>query len=89
MKELLLCSNVRLYDYQADRSLVCCHDLYSDVQHFRSTAGRMIVEKLAANHRRISSAEAADANDRELRKLIAEQMPVYYSDLEKFKNKKR
>ncbi len=89
MKELLLCSNVRLYDYQADRSLVCDHDLYSDVQHFRSTAGRMIVEKLAANHRRISSAEAADANDRELRKLIAEQMPVYYSDLEKFKNKKR
>ncbi len=89
MNELLKFDNVRLYDYQADQSLVCTDDFYSDVQHFSSGAGRLLLQKLAAEQRRIATPEEAAANDRELRALIAGQMPKYYTDMTDYKSRKK
>ena len=89
MKELLKYSNVKLYDYQADRSFVGNDDYFSDVQHFSSAAARIILKKLAAGERQITSAAEVDANEAELRALIKEQMPLYYADLKKFKEQKK
>lgn len=88
MKELLKFPNVKLYDYQADRSLVCNADFYSDVQHFSVAAGQLLLKKLAADERRIRTAAEVDANEKELRALIKEQMPLYYENLKKYKEQK-
>ena len=85
MKKLLKYPNVKLYDFQADRTYVCNDDLYSDVQHFSSHAARRILADLAADRRRIRTAAEVDANERELRTLIKEQMPIYYANLKRFK----
>ena len=85
MKELLRYPNVKLYDFQADRKYACNFDLYSDVQHFGSHAARLILADLAADHRRIRTAAEVDANERELRALIKEQMPIYYANVKKYK----
>ena len=85
MKELLKYPNVKLYDFQADRKYACDFDLYSDVQHFGSHAARLILADLAADHRRIRTAAEVDANERELRALIKEQMPGYYANIKKYK----
>lgn len=85
MKRLLKYPNVKLYDFQADHSYVCDHDLYSDVQHFSSHAARRILADLAANRRRIRTQAEVIQNEKELRKLIKEQMPIYYANLKKFK----
>ena len=84
MKELLKCPNVKLFDYQADRSIVCNDSYFGDVQHFGSIAAKIILKKLAAGERQIVSATGVDANEAELRVLIAEKMPHYYNDLKKY-----
>ena len=89
MKELLKYPNVKLYDYQADRTLVCNHSFYSDVQHFGSKAARLVLKKLASGEREIRNPAAADANEKELRTLIHEQMPVYYRDIQNKKEQKK
>lgn len=89
MKELLKYPNVTLYDFQAVRSYVCDHDLYSDVQHFSSHAARRILADLAADRRRIRTEAEVLANEKELRALIKEQMPIYYANLKKFKEQRK
>ena len=85
MKELLKYPNVKLYDFQADRSFVCNSDYFSDVQHFSSRAARKVLTDLASGRRRLLNDSDIDANEKELRSLISEQMPVYYADLKKYK----
>ena len=85
MKKLLKYPNVKLYDFQADRTYVCNDDLYSDVQHFSSHAARRILADLAADRRRIETEAEVLQNEKELRALIKEQMPHYYANLKKFK----
>ena len=87
MKELLKRSNVRLYDFQAAREFVCHHDYFSDVQHFSNVAARRLLECLAKDYRRIRTVDDVEANERELRALIAENMPLYYQHLQEFKGK--
>lgn len=89
MKELLKYPNVTLYDFQTDRSYVCNHDLFSDVQHFSSDAARSILADLASGRRRIRNAAEVDANEKELRALIKEQMPIYYADMKKHKEQSK
>ena len=89
VKELLKYPNVKLYDYQADRELVCNDDFYSDVQHFSSDAARLLLKKLASGERRIRTAAEAEANEKELRDLIREKMPVYYKHLKEFKERRK
>ena len=89
MKKLLKYPNVKLYDFQTDRPYVCDHDLYSDVQHFSSHAARRILADLAADRRRIETEAEVDANERELRALIKEQMPIYHANLKKFKEQRK
>ncbi len=86
MKELLKYPNVKLYDFQSDRKYVCNFDFYSDVQHFGSHAARRILADLAADRRRIRTVADVYANERELRALIKEQMPLYYANLKKYKD---
>ena len=88
MKELLKYPNVKLCDYQADRTLVCEPDFYSDVQHFSSKAARSVLKKLNSGEREIKSAADADANEKELRTLIKEAMPLFYRDLKIKKERK-
>jgi hypothetical protein len=88
MKELLKFPNVRLYDYQADRSLVCTPEFYSDVQHFSVEAGRLLLKKLAADERQIRTPQEVESNEKELRALIREQMPLYYENLKKYKKQR-
>lgn len=85
MKELLKYPNVKLYDFQAKRDFVCHHDYFSDIQHFSSDAARKILAHLATGDLRIRTEAEVDANERELRKLIREQMPHYYADLKNYK----
>ncbi|MBO5991449.1 MAG: hypothetical protein J6R00_07355, partial [Lentisphaeria bacterium] len=85
MKELLKYPNVTLHDYQADRSFVCNSDFFSDVQHFSSKAARRLLSDLASGRRVLKSDADVDANEKELRDLIKEQMPLYYADLAKYK----
>lgn len=87
MKKLLNYPNVKLYDFQTDRELVCNHDYYSDVQHFSSGAARHLLAKLAAGKRRLRTPEEVDANEHELRDLVREQMPLYYENLKKIKKR--
>lgn len=89
MKQLLKYPNVTLHDFQTDRSYVCDHDLYSDVQHFSSHAARRILADLAANRRRIRTTAEVIQNEKELRRLIKEQMPIYYANLKKFKEQRK
>ena len=87
MKELLKRPNVKLYDFQAAREFVCNHDYFSDVQHFSNVAARRLLELLAAGERRICTEAQVEANERELRALIAENMPLYYQHLQEYKGK--
>lgn len=89
MKELLKLPNVKLYDYQADKSFVCEDSYFSDVQHFSSVAARCILQKLVDGERQIISEEAVAANEAELRALIAEEMPNYYEELKQFKERQK
>lgn len=89
VKELLKFPNVKLYDYQADRSIVCVPGFFSDIRHFGTKAARVILKKLAANDRQIKTATDADAYEKELRTLIKEQMPLYLADLKKYKERKK
>ena len=89
MKELLKCPNVKLFDYQTDREIVCNDSYFSDVQHFGSVAARLILKKLASGKRQILSENCVDANEAELRALIAEHMPRYYDDLKKYQEQQK
>ena len=87
MLELLKRPNVTLYDFQSDRKYVTCHDYFSDVQHFSNTAAKMILNDLKSGRRKISTKEQVLANEKELRQLISEMMPMYYAHLKQFKGK--
>ena len=89
MNELLKYPNVTLFDFQADRSFVCNDEYFSDVQHFSSAAARVLLKKLASGERKITSIAEINANEAELRALIAEQMPSYYADIKNYKEPKR
>lgn len=85
MKTLLQYPNVKLYDFQADKTYVCDPSFFSDVQHFSSRAAKRILSDLAADKRRLRTSSDVDKNEKELRNLIREQMPVYHTELKKFK----
>jgi hypothetical protein len=87
MLELLKRPNVTLHDFQSDRKYVTCHDYFSDVQHFSNTAAKMILNDLKSGRRKISTKEQVLANEKELRQLISEMMPMYYAHLKQFKGK--
>lgn len=89
MKELIKFPNVKLYDYQADRSIVCTPGFFSDIRHFGSEGARMILKKLSCNERQLRNETEISANEKELRSLIKEQMPVYFADLKKYKERKK
>lgn len=81
MLELLKRPNVKLYDFQADESIVTCHDYFSDVQHFSREAAQIVLNKIVSNRNRISTPSEVHANEKKLRQLIWENMPVYYKHL--------
>ena len=81
MLELLKRPNVKLYDFQADESIVTCHDYFSDVQHFSREAAQIVLNKIVSNRNRISTPSEVHANEKKLRQLIGENMPVYYKHL--------
>lgn len=84
MLELLKRPNVKLYDFQADSSIVTCHDYFSDVQHFSRKAAQLILQKIAADRNRITTPAEVSANEARLRRLIHTHMPVYYRHLKEF-----
>ena len=85
MLALLKRSNVKLYDFQADESIVTCHDYFSDVQHFSRQAAQIVLSRLAENRNRITTPAEVFANEKKLRELIKKNMPVYYQHLKEFK----
>ena len=87
MLELLKRPNVKLHDFQADDTLVLCHDYFSDVQHFSNTAAKEILKDLKSGRRKITTKEQVLANEKELRALIAEKMPEYHAHMKQFKEK--
>ena len=85
MLELLKRSNVKLHDFQADDSIVLCHDYFSDVQHFSREAAQIVLKKLVSGSNRITTPEEVHANEKKLRELIKTNMPVYYKHLKEIK----
>ena len=85
LKMLLKYSNVKLYDFQTDRSYVCNAGYFSDVQHFSSVAARRILADLVDGRRQITTVAEIETNELELRELIQEQMPVYYADMKYYR----
>ena len=85
MLELLKRPNVKLHDFQADDTLVLCHDYFSDVQHFSREAAQIVLKKLVSGSNRITTPAEVRANEKKLRQLIRENMPVYYKHLKEIK----
>ena len=85
MLELLKRPNVKLHDFQADETLVLCHDYFSDVQHFSRAAAQIVLKKLVSGTNRITTPAEVHANEKKLRQLIRENMPVYYKHLKEIK----
>ena len=89
MRELIKIPNVKLYDFQADRTYVTHHDYFSDVQHFSNSAARRVLQDIAGDRRRIATEKQVVANKQELRALIAEKMPEFYANMEQIKKMRR
>lgn len=87
MLELLKRKNVKLFDFQADASYVCDHELFSDVQHFGNIAAKRLLKDITSGRRELRTAEDVKHNEAALRKLIAENMPLYFRNLKKFRNR--
>ena len=87
MKELLKRKNVTLHDFQAAADYVCNHDYFSDVQHFSNVAAKKILADIAGGRRQIKTVADVERNEQDLRKLIAENMPLYYQNLKKYLKK--
>lgn len=85
MLELLKRPNVKLHDFQADSSIVTCHDYFSDVQHFNREAAQVVLKKLVSGSNRITTPEGVHANEKKLRALTKANMPVYYKHLKEIK----
>ncbi len=87
MKELLKRRNVKVYDFQGDRKYVCDFANFSDVQHFCNPMAKEVLADLKNGRRQVTSAAQVDALEAELRALIAEKMPEYERDLNKYREK--
>lgn len=87
MKELIKRKNVTLSDFQADRKYVLTHEFFSDVQHFSNAAAKQLLADLRSGQRRIKTLREIEENEKSLRMIIAENMPVYYKHLEEFGGK--
>ena len=83
MKELIKRKNVTLSDFQTDKKYVLEHGFFSDVQHFSNIAAKQLLEDLRSNRRKISTLQDVERNEKELRKLIDENMKIYFQHLKK------
>lgn len=66
---LLACPNVRIFDFQSDRDIICNFDNYKDGTHFSPAISRLILERIANDEDRVQPGSMA-ANERRLRQLI-------------------
>ena len=85
MLELLKRKNVTLHDFQTDTDIVTRHDYFSDVQHFSNEAAKVVLKKLKQGTNLLSTPAEVRANEEKLRRLIRQNMPVYYKHLKEIK----
>jgi len=66
---LLACPNVRVFDFQTNRDIICNFDNYKDGTHFSPAISHLILERIANEEDRIQP-ESIATNERHLRQLI-------------------
>ena len=85
MRELLKRKNVQLHDFQTDVKYVENHDYFCDVQHFSNIAAKEILKDILSGRRKISTEADVAANEKELRSVLAKNMPEYKKNMKKVK----
>ena len=83
MRELLKRKNVQLHDFQSDVKYVENHDYFCDVQHFSNIAAKEILKDILSCRRKITTEAEIAANEKELRSVLAKNMPEYKKKYEK------
>lgn len=89
LKELLKRKNVKLYDFQTDRALVCDTSFFGDIQHFSSRAAKIVLDSLQTDRRRLLTEADILKNEAELRTLTAEKMADFRKDLDEYSRTRR
>ena len=85
MRELLKRKNVQLHDFQSDVKYVENHDYFCDVQHFSNIAAKEILKDILSCRRKITTEAEIAANEKELRSVLAKNMPEYEKNMKKVK----
>ena len=81
LKELLKYKNVRVFDFQSDKNIVCNWNYFTDIQHYSSVLARRILNWTVKGQYQLRSGDDIERNEVELRKLIHDMMPQFYNDI--------
>lgn len=78
---LLKQKNVKLFDFQSAPEFVCDSSRFTDIQHFSSDLARDVLHCLASGKYQLKTPEDIRRTEKDLRRLIAENMPRYRKDV--------
>jgi hypothetical protein len=62
IERLLSCPNVRIYDFQAERDIICDFNNYKDSTHYSPAISRLIIERIAKGENRVLKKDISGVN---------------------------